>query len=206
MFNRIDINLFQIVMIVFLVISSKIDGINSFKLENQNASLKPKLKSCIPCNTSKYQTLKSLEHQFVVDKNLKDKELECWHGGLKSMMMHYDNYELDLEVSIMNPYQNKNEGCSFEVYWDNKFETTILINPDGKIKSSNSSWYPYQHPGENGKEKFWLVKKAPKLHSTIINEYSGKNPLYTFFSIYFAIRAIKSLVGFGNLDCIDSNY
>ena len=177
MFNRTDSNLFQIVMTVFLHISSKIDGINSFKLENQNASLKSKPKSCIPCNTSKYQTLKSLQHQFVMDKNLKDKKLECWHGGLKSMMMHYDNYELDLEVSIMNPYQNKNEGCSFEVYWNNKFETTIVINPDGKIKSSNSSWYPY--PGQNTKEKFWLVKKAPNLDPTILNEYSGKKALYT---------------------------
>ena len=106
MFNRTDSNLFMIVFIVFLYISSKVDGINYFKLENQNASLNSKLKSCLPCNISKYQTLKSLEHQFVMDKNLKDKKLECWHGGLKSMMMHYDNYELDLEVSIMNPYQN----------------------------------------------------------------------------------------------------
>ena len=109
MFNRTDSNLFQIVFIVFLYISSYIDGITSFKLENQNKSQKLKLKSCIPCNTSKYQTLKSLEQQFVMDKNLKDKELECWHGGLKSIMMHYENYELDLEISIMNPYQNKNE-------------------------------------------------------------------------------------------------
>ena len=199
MFNRTDSNLSQIVFIVFLYVSSYIDGITSFKLHKQNASRNSKLKSCVPCNISRYQTLKSLEHRFVMDKNLKDKEFECWHGGLKSMMMHYENYELDLDISIINPYKNKNEGCSFEVYWNNKFETTILINPDGQIKSSNSSWYPYQDPGQNAKEKFWLVKKAPKLDPTILNEYSGKNPLYTFF-----FRSI--LVGFGNFDCTDSNY
>ena len=178
MFNRTNSNLSQIVFIVFFYISSYhiIDGVTSFKLDSKNTSLKSKLKSCIPCNISKYQTLKSLEHQFVMDKNLKHKELECWHGGLKSMLMNYNEYELDLDISIINPYQNKNEGCSFQVYWKGMLQTTIQLNQDGQAQSSNSTWHLYP----NTKTKFWLVKDSPNLDPKILN---GK--LYLFCSGLF---------------------
>ena len=142
MLTRIDRNFLQIFTSILFYTSLTLDESTALELEMQDTPI-TETKFCIPCKISKYQTYKSLEQDFVMDSDLRDVKLECWHGGLKSIMMHYDNNELDLDISIINPYQNKNEGCSFQVYWKDMLQTTIQINQDGQAQSSNSTWHLY---------------------------------------------------------------
>ena len=126
---------------------------------------------CISCDTSVHHTLKALSR--LEDMNKTPNET-CFHKGIYSLMMnYYDNYnhgELDLGVSIMKPFDNKNNWCRFHVYWKNEIQATFLLNRNKSIKSNNSLWS--LHP-QVGSTKFWLVKKT-----STKDLYSGKNFIY----------------------------
>ena len=114
---------------------------------------------CISCDTSVHHTLKTLNRLEDMNKTQDEK---CFHKGIVSLMMnYYDNSnkgELDLGVSIIKPFDNKNNWCRFHVYWKNKIQATFLLNRNKSIKSNNTLWS--LHPHEGSSTKFWLVKET----------------------------------------------
>ena len=118
---------------------------------------------CIPCDTSIHHTLRALNRTQDKDKISNE---DCYHKGIYQLMMSHYNDELDIAVSIIKPYKNKNEWCSFKVYWKNQIQATFLLNKNNSIISSNSSWSIHQNPGSS---KLWLIKKA-----STVDPYSGK--------------------------------
>ena len=126
---------------------------------------------CISCDTSVHHTLKALNRLDDMNKALDE---ECFHKGIHSLMMNYDdtysNGELDVGVSIIKPFDNKNNWCRFHVYWKNEIQATFLVNRNKSIKSNNTLWSLHPHVGST---KFWLVKKT-----STQDIYSGNNLMY----------------------------
>ena len=115
---------------------------------------------CISCDTSVHRTLKALNRLEDINKTPDE---ECYHRGISSLMMNYYDHsyrtsELDLGVSIIKPFDNKNNWCRFHVYWKNKIQATFLLNRNKSIKSNNTLWS--LHPHEGSSTKFWLVKET----------------------------------------------
>ena len=126
---------------------------------------------CVPCDTSIHHTLRALNRTEDIDKISNE---DCYHKGILSLMMTHYNDELDVAVSIIKPYEHKNEWCSFKVYWENQIQATFLLNKNTSIISSNTSWSIHQNPGSS---KLWLIKKA-----STVNFYSGT--IYLIKSAY----------------------
>ena len=124
---------------------------------------------CISCDTSVHHTLKALNRLEDMHKTPDEK---CFHKGIYSLMMNYYEYngELDLGVSIIKPFDNKNNWCRFHVYWKNEIQVTFLLNRNKSIKSNNTLWSLHPHVGST---KFWLVKKT-----STQDIYSGNNLMY----------------------------
>ena len=153
------------VLFLFCNFSSKVISysIGNNDIDSNDYFNDESITSCIPCDRSIHYTLRVLNKSDYIDK-ISDQE--CYHKGILSLMMnHYDN-ELDLAISITNPFVNKNKWCRFQVYWKDEIQATILLNQNNSMISSNNSWSLIP---SSGSTNFWLIKKA-----STENSYSGK--------------------------------
>ena len=137
---------------------------------------------CVPCDTSIHHTLRALNRTKDIDKTSNE---DCYHKGILSLLMNHFNDELDIAVSIMKPYKNKNEWCSFKVYWNNQIQATLLLNQNTSIISSNSSWSIHQNPGSS---KLWLIKKT-----STVNSYSGTRKLHFYKYVFGKITNFHAI-------------
>ena len=158
--------LFRVYVFPSVVLSSTIEkhDINHFDYDNSYYS---DIKSCIPCDTSVHHTLKVLNRSDEINKVSEEK---CYPKSIYSLMMSHWEDELDIGVSVLRPFENKNTWCRFQVYWKDQIQVTFLLNQNGSIKSTDSLWSLL--PGAS-KTKFWIVKKV-----SAENDYSGNYAMY----------------------------
>ena len=130
MFTNTDDKLSRFLLLILLFDILDIPGVSAFNTERNN------IKPCLPCDKSIHHTLKSLNKSNDIISSIANED--CYDKAVYSLMMSYyePNAELDLGVSIVRPFENKNEWCTFQVHRKNKIQTTFLINENKTIRSS----------------------------------------------------------------------
>jgi len=162
MFTNTDDKLSRFLFIIFLFAILDIPSVSAFNTETNN------IKPCLPCDKSIHHTLKSLNISNDIINNIP--EQKCYDSAIYSLMMTYSYIsepELDLGVSIVRPFENKNEWCTFHVHRKNKIQTIFLVNENTTIRSSDDNWSLLP---QNNPSKFWLIQKAPMTNDNSGNE------------------------------------
>ena len=155
MFTNTDVKLsifYKLILFCDLLFIST----GSCSTTEKNSLFLQNTKPCLPCDKSKHHTLKSLQQNDSII--ILGSDEECYNGGILSPLMNYHQLfgELDLSISIVRPFLNKNEWCSFQVYWKDEIQASFLVNENGSIHSNSSKWSLEPNTGTT---KFWLVRK-----------------------------------------------